>query len=60
MGKLWTGNREAEIQELIEDPVALLVMRRDGIAPEQLWATMRDARQRLITAKDVARSYARP
>lgn len=41
----WTGNDEPSIAELLNDPLADLILRRDGIDRRHVIAAMRMARQ---------------
>ncbi len=43
---LYCGNAEPSIDELLNDPIADLLMKRDGIAPREVRALMADARRR--------------
>jgi len=38
---------EPTIDELLSDPIARLLMERDGLRPEFVWACVRDARRKL-------------
>jgi len=40
---------EPSLAEALSDPVVVLVMRRDGLAPEQVWQAVRRAQARLRT-----------
>jgi len=40
-------NAEPTVEELLDDPIAHLLMARDGIEPEQVWAYVNDARRKL-------------
>lgn len=37
----------ATLVELLSDPIALLLMRRDGVEPAEVWQLMADVQQRL-------------
>lgn len=38
---------EPPLEELLDDPIAYLVMRRDGLEPADVWRSVREARSRL-------------
>ena len=38
---------EPTVEELLDDPIAHLLMGRDGLRPEQVWAYVNDARRKL-------------
>ena len=38
---------EPTVEELLDDPIADLLMARDRLQPEQVWAYVNDARRRL-------------
>jgi hypothetical protein len=38
---------EPNLAEALSDPVVALVMRRDGLAPEQVWQAVRESQARL-------------
>ena len=40
-------NAEPTVEELLNDPIAHLVMARDQLQSEQVWAYVNDARRRL-------------
>ena len=42
---------DAALEALLEDPMARLLMRRDGVDREQLLLTMRAVRDRLVRAR---------
>jgi hypothetical protein len=41
---------EASIEELLADPIMHLLLRYDRIAPEDVWAAVRDATKRLYAS----------
>lgn len=43
---MYRGNEEPTIEELLSDPIASLVMARDRLRPDQIWAFIRAARHR--------------
>jgi hypothetical protein len=45
---MFTGNREPTIAELLDDPVAKAVMRRDGVSEQYIWYCVEEARRRLL------------
>ena len=48
---------EPSIQEMMSDPLVHLVMRRDGLTPESVWAVIQAASIKLqLEAKEVAES----
>lgn len=47
----WTGNHEPSIAELLNDPLADLILRRDGIDRRHVIAALRMARQGTRTGK---------
>jgi len=51
---LYCGNAEPSIDELLDDPIAQLLMRRDGVAPEACRAVMRRAAKAGLGAPDAA------
>ena len=38
---------EPTVDELLSDPIAWMIMERDGLRPEVVWACVRDARRKL-------------
>jgi len=44
---MYIRNAEPTVEELLNDPIAHLLMARDGIEPEQVWAHVNDARRKL-------------
>ena len=44
---MYIRNAEPTVEELLNDPIAHLLMARDGIEPEQVWAYVKDARRKL-------------
>jgi len=44
---LYSGNLEPSIEELLDDPIAVLIMARDRITPEIVWSEIVEARQKL-------------
>lgn len=42
---MYRGNEEPTIEELLSDPIASLVMARDKLRPDQIWACIRAARR---------------
>jgi hypothetical protein len=44
---MYLRNAEPIVEELLDDPIAHLLMARDRQRPEQVWACVNDARQRL-------------
>jgi hypothetical protein len=45
---------EPPLEELVDDHIARLVMRRDGIGPADVWRTVEAARARLAHSADPA------
>jgi hypothetical protein len=45
---------EPPLEELVDDQIAQLVMRRDGIGPADVWRTVEAARARLARSADSA------
>ena len=45
---LFTGNYEPPLSELLDDPAVKLLMARDGLTREVVWAEMEKARQILL------------
>jgi hypothetical protein len=43
---MYRGNEEPTIEELLSDPIASLVMARDKLRPDQIWAFIRAAQRR--------------
>ena len=44
----WTeSGPEPKLNDLLADPIVHLVMRRDGLTPEDVWAAVHFARERL-------------
>jgi len=43
---MYRGNEEPTIEELLSDPIASLVMARDKLRPDQIWAFIRAAQQK--------------
>ena len=41
------ANDEPAVVELLDDPIARLLMARDGLKPETVWAFVRDAKWKL-------------
>jgi hypothetical protein len=41
------ANDEPAVVELLDDPIARLLMARDGLKPEAVWAFVRDAKWKL-------------
>jgi hypothetical protein len=50
---MYLRNAEPTVEELLNDPIAHLLMERDGLQPEQVWASVNDARQMLKARKIV-------
>jgi hypothetical protein len=44
---MYLRNAEPMVEELLDDPIARLLMARDGLQPEHVWACVGNARQRL-------------
>ena len=44
---LYSGNLEPSIEELLNDPIAALIMARDRITPEIVWSQVHEARREL-------------
>ena len=44
---MYRHNTEPTVEELQNDPIAHLLMARDGLQPEHVWALVNHARQRL-------------
>ena len=38
---------EPTVEEILNDPIARLLMQRDRLQPEHVWACVRDARRKL-------------
>ena len=48
---MYLRNAEPSVEELLNDPIAYLLMARDGLLPEQVWAYVNDARRKLRDRK---------
>ena len=48
---MYLRNAEPTVEELLNDPIAHLLMKRDRLQPEQVWACVNDARQKLKARK---------
>ena len=48
---MYLRNAEPTVEELLDDPIAHLLMARDRLQPEQVWAYVNDARRRLRDRK---------
>ena len=44
---MYVRNTEPTVEELLDDPIAHLLMTSDRLQPEQVWAFVHDARRRL-------------
>ena len=44
---LYSGNLEPSLEELLNDPIAALIMARDRITPDIVWSQVREAKQKL-------------
>ena len=44
---MYLRNAEPPLEELLNDPIAHLLMARDGLQSEQVWAYVKDATRRL-------------
>jgi hypothetical protein len=44
---MYLVNVEPTVEELLNDPIAHLLMARDGLQPEFVWACVNDARLKL-------------
>ena len=44
---LYSGNLEPPIEELLNDPIAALLMASDRITPDTVWSQVERARQKL-------------
>lgn len=44
---MYCHNAEPTVEELLNDPIAHLLMGRDGLQPEHIWACVNNVRQRL-------------
>jgi hypothetical protein len=44
---LYSGNLEPSIEELLDDPIVVLIMARDRITPEIVWFEIAEVRQKL-------------
>jgi len=44
---MYLRNAEPTVEELLNDPIARLLMRRDGLQPEQVWTCINGARGKL-------------
>ena len=44
---MWFRNAEPTVDELLDDPIAQLLMARDRLQPEQVRAYVNDARRKL-------------
>ena len=44
---MYRHNSEPTVEELLNDPIAHLLMARDGLQPDHVWACVTNARQRL-------------
>jgi hypothetical protein len=48
---LYRDNTEPAVEELLADPIAHLLMSRDGLEVEAVWAQIEDARMKLRRRK---------
>jgi hypothetical protein len=48
---MYLRNAEPTVEELLDDPIAHLLMARDQLQSEQVWAYVNDARRRLRDRK---------
>jgi len=48
---MYLRNVEPTVEELLNDPIACLLMARDGLQSEQVWACVNDARRKLSGRK---------
>ena len=44
---MYLRNAEPTVEELLDDPIAHLLMARDRLQPEQVWVCVNDARRKL-------------
>ena len=44
---MYLRNAEPTVEELLDDPIAHLLMARDRLQPEQIWAYVNNARRKL-------------
>jgi hypothetical protein len=44
---MYRHNAEPTLEELLNDPIAHLLMARDGLHPDHVWACIKNARERL-------------
>jgi hypothetical protein len=44
---MYCDNAEPTVEELLNDPIARLLMARDGLRAEYVWACVSDLRQKL-------------
>ena len=51
-------NTEPTVEELLADPVARLLMARDGLQPGHVWACVRAARQKRSARETLGRAVA--
>lgn len=50
---MFRGNMEPTIAELLGDPIARLILARDGLRVEAVWDCLHDAKRRLGTVPPV-------
>jgi hypothetical protein len=48
---MYLRNAEPTVEELLDDPIAHLLMARDGLQPEQVWPYVNEATRRLRDRK---------
>jgi hypothetical protein len=56
---LYSGNLEPPIEELLNDPIAALLMASDRITPDIVWSQVETARQKLRRREARGRRSAR-
>lgn len=50
---MFHGNAEPTIAELLGDPIARLILARDGVRVEAVWDCLHDAKRRLRTVPPI-------
>ena len=55
---MYSSNTEPTVEELLTDPIAHLLMARDGLQPEYVWACVGAARRKLKAMKTWERELA--
>lgn len=46
---MYLGNNEPTVAELLSDPIARLMLARDGVHADMVWDCLHDAKRRLRT-----------